>query len=332
MLLIQNNNLQLNKWEKLLSNSTYASPFQTPQFYNFCNSIDKLLSADVFAIEKNNKFLSLVVITIQKEKGIKESFSQRGIIYGGPLLLSNETESLSLLLESINSYYKKKLVYIESRNFFDYAEYKIQFQQHSFKYIPWLNFHLDTSDIDVMQKNMSNSRLRQVKKAIKNGVSWKVADDVNDIHTFYNILADLYKNKIKKPLFVRDFFIQQFEQKFSKFLLVYYQKKVIGGILCPIIEKKAIYEFYICGLDQEYKNQYPSVMATWAAMKYANQNGIPLLDFMGAGNPNKDYGVREFKSRFGGKQVEHGRYIKILNPFLYRVGILGLKFLSKIKK
>jgi lipid II:glycine glycyltransferase (peptidoglycan interpeptide bridge formation enzyme) len=123
-----------------------------------------------------------------------------------------------------------------------------------------------------MQKNMSNSRLRQVKKAIKNGVSWKEADDVNDIHAFYNILAELYKTKIKKPLFERDFFLQQFKQKISKFLLVYYQKKVIGGILCPVIEGKAIYEFYVCGLDQEYKNQYPSVMATWAAIKYANQN------------------------------------------------------------
>jgi len=84
-------------------------------------------------------------------------------------------------------------------------------------------------------------------------------------------------------------------------------------------------------LDSEYKNQFPSIMATWAAIEYANENNIPLFDFMGAGNPNEAYGVREFKSRFGGEQVEHGRYLNILNPFLYKIGEIGLNVLSKLK-
>jgi serine/alanine adding enzyme len=113
---------------------------------------------------------------------------------------------------------------------------------------------------------------------------------------------------------------------------VYVENKVVGGIVCPVLDHRKIFEFYVCGLDGEYRDHYPSVMATYAAMEYALQNGIALFDFMGAGSPDEAYGVREFKSRFGGEEVEHGRFITILNPTMYSVGKAGLKILAKIKK
>ena len=56
------------------------------------------------------------------------------------------------------------------------------------------------------------------------------------------------------------------------------------------------------------------------------------FDFMGAGSPDSDYGVREFKSKFGGECVEYGRYIKINKPVLYHAGRIGLKVLGKLNK
>jgi len=41
--------------------------------------------------------------------------------------------------------------------------------------------------------------------------------------------------------------------------------------------------------------------------------------------------VREFKSKFGGELVEYGRYKKINKPLMYKIGLLGLKILQKIK-
>jgi lipid II:glycine glycyltransferase (peptidoglycan interpeptide bridge formation enzyme) len=72
-------------------------------------------------------------------------------------------------------------------------------------------------------------------------------------------------------------------------------------------------------------------MATWAAIEYSHQNNIPVFDFMGAGSPKIEYGVREFKSRFGGNMVEYGRFILIFNPLLYHTAKLGLKLIKKIK-
>jgi len=331
MNIIKNKQISNDKWHKLIEVSSYSSPFQTPKFLEFFNAL-KNFSGDVFAIEVEGVYKALVVLTIQKELGVKSYFSRRGIIYGGPLVIDNGHDHLEKLLNEVTSFYKRKLIYIETRNYFDYSLFNTQFQSAKFKYIPWLNFQLDTSsDIAVIKKSMSSSRLRQVKKALRNGAVWKEAESEDDVAAFYEILLDLYKKKIKKPLFSEDFFLEFYKKKTGKYLLVYFENTVIGGIVCPIMSGKAIYEFYVCGLDSEYKNQFPSIMATWAAIEYANENNIPLFDFMGAGNPNEAYGVREFKSRFGGEQVEHGRYLNILNPFLYKIGEIGLNVLSKLK-
>ena len=122
------------------------------------------------------------------------------------------------------------------------------------------------------------------------------------------------------------------DDKIGKYLLVEYSNDIIGGIVCSITREKAIYELYVCGLDGKYKDVYPSVLATWAAIDYALKYGLEYFDFMGAGKPDRDYGVREFKSKFGGKLVKYGRFERINNKPLYIVGKLGLKILGALKR
>ena len=114
--------------------------------------------------------------------------------------------------------------------------------------------------------------------------------------------------------------------------LIKYEDKIIGGILAPVFEKKCIYEWYVCGLDQEYKEQFPSVLATWAGIDYAIQNNINSFDFMGVGKPDKEYGVRDFKARFGGELVSYGRLTRINNKFLYNIAEFGYNVLALFKK
>ena len=63
--------------------------------------------------------------------------------------------------------------------------------------------------------------------------------------------------------------------------------------------------------------------------QYGFKNNLRKFDFMGAGKSNEDYGVRDFKAKFGGELKEHGRFIKINNPFLYSLGKLALGLIKK---
>jgi hypothetical protein len=327
---IFNKEIHISQWKDFLSINPFSTPFQSPEFYELFNSVAGL-SADVIAVEDSDCIRALVVITFQKEAGLKSFFSRRCIIYGGPLVDIRYPEASILLLQETFFRCRNKAIYIETRNLSDYKDFRDIFNQCDFKYVPYLNFHIKISDRNSMLQLISNSRRRQINKALKCGVTWKEAANSDEIMRFYEILAALYRNKVRKPLPPPDFFIKFFDKGPGKYLMVWYNERIIGGIMCPLSEK-TIYEFYVCGLDDEYKEQSPSVLATWAAMEYASQNNIPQFDLMGAGRPEDRYGVREFKARFGGEQVEFGRFIKITNRLLYTLGKLGLLGMKILKR
>jgi lipid II:glycine glycyltransferase (peptidoglycan interpeptide bridge formation enzyme) len=179
---------------------------------------------------------------------------------------------------------------------------------------------------------MSEQRQRQVKKALKNGVVIAEPQSEQEVCDWYQILRQLYRQKVRTPLWSEAFFLQFYRNGVGKYLLVKYNGKVIGGMMCPILQGKAVYEWYVCGLDEDYRELYPSVVATHTAIEYAKQNAIPLFDFMGAGEPDIPYGVRDFKMEFGGELVEYGRFLCVRKPLLYAIGKLGVEWLKKNKK
>ena len=52
---------------------------------------------------------------------------------------------------------------------------------------------------------------------------------------------------------------------------------------------------------------------------------------MGAGSPDEDYGVRDFKAKFGGRLVEPGRFISTHSILKYWIANNGFKLYQKLK-
>jgi len=158
----------------------------------------------------------------------------------------------------------------------------------------------------------------------------KNTKNIEDILEWYGILERLYRTKVKTPLWPVEFFLGAYRQGIGKFLLVKYGEKVIGGSMI-VTDGKCVYEWFECGMNAEYKEQYPSVMATWAGIQWAKEHGCARYDMMGAGEPGVPYGVRDFKSEFGGTMVEHGRFVCVCKPWLYKIGQFGVKVLKRLK-
>lgn len=144
-------------------------------------------------------------------------------------------------------------------------------------------------------------------------------------------MSELYRDKVKTPLFSIEFFEKLYKMPNAKFLLVAFEGNIIGGTICVSLPNKALYEWFVCGNDNYHKGIRPSSVATWYGMEYAATHNYPRFDLMGAGVPDKPYGVRDFKAEFGGKLVEHGRFLYVLKPWLYKCGVLGVKILKMRK-
>lgn len=263
-------------------------------------------------------------------RGLHRKFTARTIIFGGPLLAKGsrlEKEIvLKTLLHAVQEYVKKRSLFTEFRNLYDLGDYKLIFRENKFEWEEWLNLLIDTRSREEAWANMSENRRRQVKKSLFAGAEIVYDPSPEQIDAFYEILTGLYAKKVRKPLPSKSFFHALVRESgpsndsgLSPIILIVHNRRVIAGIACPILPGKAMYEWYVCGLDKAYNQEdiYPSTMVTWAAIAHAADHNIPMFNFLGMGKPSQEYGVRDFKERFGGKQVQHGRFFAVNHRFRY---------------
>ena len=335
------------EWNALVKASATGTWFQTPEAYEFFASMPKLFKPFVVGVicdpagaQTKLRGVCVGYVTVEKS-AVKQWLTRRAIIIGGPCFADDcANEEVSLLLSTLRQQLSTGAnapIYIESRNFNDYSRWKDAFASAGFDYKAHLNFHVDCRDKEAMWERMSENRRRQVRKA-QATVECLTNEGISELEVreWYEILRMLYRTKVKTPLWPVEFFLEAYRQGVGKFLLVKHEGKVIGGSMVVMSERVkelgnegTVYEWFECGLNADYKEQYPSVMATWAGMQYANGHGCARYDMMGAGVPGVPYGVRDFKSEFGGELVEHGRFLCVNNPVLYKMGVLAVKLLKR---
>lgn len=311
-----------NEWRILLKSSSTSSYFQSPECYDFYKTLT-FLEPFGYAVCSDRKIKALVCGYIIANGGsIKQHLSRRAIINGGLLLANDIVDGEILeLLETLRNNLKNRIIYLEIRNNNNYTRYRHIFEEQGFLYEQHLNYIIDTSiNIEQIREHYSKSKNRQLRKARKQGVVCLLSAHQSDIDAFYKILSNLYRKKIQKPLFPKEFFDRFVASPNSYLFVVKKEGTIIGGIACVSLMNKILYEWFVCGDTVNFNHLYPSIVATDSAIEFACNKGFEYFDFMGAGNPNKNYGVRDFKSRFGGQLVEYGRFTYIADKVLYRLG------------
>ena len=342
------------QWQELVQSSPVATWFQTDEAYRFYQSVDGM-QAFAYGVSEEGRLVGVVVGYITKEKNpIKQFFTRRAIIYGGPLLANDISETaLAELLKAVSECRVESVecksnenskavtsastpytlrptpIYIETRNFHDYSKWKSIFEENGFGYKKHLNYHVNTTSIDIAQSNIGKHRWKYIRLSMRDGAKIIDTPTIDQVRAFYTILKDLYQTKVKTPLWSWEFFEQLYRVQHAKYILVELDGQIVGGTICVCLPGKTVYEWYACGLDNCRDDIRPLSVAIWGEMQYAAENGYPLFDFMGAGKPDEPYGVRDFKAEFGGELVEHGRFLCIRKPLLYAIGKLGVKWLKR---
>lgn len=306
-------------WNALIAQSRTATWFQTPEAYEFFGNQERYVPF-VCAVVREGRNVGVCV-------GYR---TFRGVIYGGPALAEDATnEEVCSLMMTVRKVLKGRVIYIEQRNFNDYSRWQSAFTQAGFTYKPHLNFHIDTSSLETVENNLSKNRRRDIRASLRSGMEIIEHPTLEQAADFYGILRTLYRTKVKTPLPSFAFFRNLYYHPDGRILVVLYEGKVVGGVACIVWQGRCVYEWYVAGMDGVFKSVFPSSVATYAGLKYAAENGCPRFDMMGAGKPDTPYGVREFKARFGGVEVEHGRYEHICLPLLYHMGEWFIGWLKK---
>ncbi len=226
-----------------------------------------------------------------------------------------------MLMEHYDKIAQKKALYTQIRTIWDTSNISGFLNGIGYEHEEHLNFLLDlTISTDMLWKQLFKSRRNGINKAIRKGVIIEEVTDNCLIPIAYNHLQETFKNA-KLPFADITLFQSVFNiltpKSMAKFFLAKHDDKYIGTIVV-LTYKGVIYDWY-AGALKDHLRLCPNDILPWHVMVWGSEKGYHNFDFGGAGNPNEEYGVREFKRQFGGKLVHLGRYKKIHS--LLKMGI-----------
>ena len=312
------------EWRALVEASPVATAFQTPEMADF---LRRQGTAHIAAVGERGRLAGVAVTQVQGWGP-----TRRAIIVGGPLLADDiSDDALRLLLTEVRRQHWR-CTYIETRNLADYSKWHSCLEAEGFAYQPHYNIWIDTHDPEALLPRMASDRRKNLRQAMRHGATVTASPSAEQFDRFYAILFDTYRQRAHKPLPPKEFFEALLHEPFTRlFAVLAPDGEVIGGQLCAALDNRVLYAWYCCGLDHQYRDLSPSAMANSAAMQYAADHGMRRLDMMGAGSPDDGgYGVRDFKLRFGGELVEHGRFLCVNRRLTYRLGNRAMQLLKRL--
>ena len=234
-----------------------------------------------------------------------------------------QDELFAIMLEHLTNEVLKESFLIEFRNLptalFGYKH----FRKNKYFPINWIRVYNSLHSLSP-EKRIDTYRLRQIEKAQRQGISTKIAETETEVNAFLQMLKRNYSSKIRKHFPDLQLF-RLLKQKHpgmetAKIFLVQYKGKVIGGSFCMYSEEHA----YLCfsgSMRKTYAWLHPGVMAVWAAITDAYQQGYKHFEFVDAGLPFQKVGYRNFILSFGGKQTSTRRWFRFRWTWLNKLAV-----------
>ena len=319
-----------HQYDEFLKRASENGVFQTLAMSTAFAS-DHHYKPDILIVEDKGRITGALSWAIRLEyRGRLGSLTARSIVLGGPIIPDRDPRILSFLLESYLEQVRRAAVYSEFRNLFDLSWAWPEFARLGFKKERHMNYLIDLNKSEEeLLKSMYQSRRKMLRRVIRKGeLSVQEVDTEEGIEQFF-LLVELTYKKVKKPYPDLDHFLsakRTMKDSAVCFLCLRGEVPVASRFL--FCHKDLIYDWY-AGSDPEYNQDNPNEFIVWEILKWAKARGYEVFDFGGGGNPEKPYGPREFKRRFGGDEVYFDRYTLVHKPLLMKIAQLGFYLKQK---
>ncbi len=325
----------IEAWTELQASSPFASPFHSPEYYEFLKSQKNHIPFVLSVCDAKSVLSALVVIDIQSNGNrLLRHFTSRAIVHGGPLVSPDCPDEAfkQLICEAIELSRKNDAVYFEIRPYFDYSGYAGIFFLYGMKFTDYGDCIVDTSTLETIDRNIQPRKRRQIRAALRQDIDFVDNPSKNQIVDFYAMLKQKHWQRSGRPVPSLQYFIELSKTPFTSFLLAYYQDKLIAGSVLLHSQSakcQSAYHYYVAGLDDLFENLAPSSVITYHTLQYAHDIGCQQVSLMGAGRLSIPYGVRDFKVRMGARVVPYGRYLFLIHPFIYKLASFALNLLHR---
>lgn len=284
--------------------------------------------------EKGEIIASLLAVIQKENQGFVGKFSSRSIVIGKPIYPAGDILLLDLLLKAYNRYVSGKVIYSQFRNLSDYLlKEKDVFKKNGFSYEAHLDIiHNLDIPLDKQFSALHKGRRKNIRRAERAEIEFREIIDDNEYNIAYDLVRSTY-NRVKLPMPDKTLFTESHQQLVKQNILktfVAVSNKEIIGCRMVLCYGDVIYDWY-AGASDKHLDKYPNDFLPWKIMEWGSLNEYKYFDFGGAGKPGVPYGVRDHKLKFGGNLVEFGRFKKVHNKPLMKLGEVGFKIYKKLR-
>jgi hypothetical protein len=274
----------------------------------------------------------LLPVRITLINGLLRRLTTRSVVYGS-VLCAPGTEGRKGLVRLLKTYTEEtdgELIFTELRNLSDLGEIQAVLNDYGFSYSDHLNYLIDLNrSTQAIFQDIGRRTRKHIRRGLRRGEL--VIEEVSEregVTVCHELIRRSYQ-AAHVPLADRSLFEAAFDQLYAKRMVKFTLARVNQIPVSASVEllyKDVIFGWY-GGVNRAFRSYTSSEILTWHILRWGADNGYRLYDFGGAGEPDKHYGVRDFKAKFGGNLVCYGRNTYVHSPTLFRLSKQGYRFL-----
>jgi serine/alanine adding enzyme len=320
--------LQEEEWRRFVDVHPTGNIFHTPEMFEVFRRT-KGHQPQLWAAISNRCVLALLLpVQINLLNRLLHPFTTRAVVYGSLLYAPGDEgeKALAKLLHTYTHKVKRRPLFTELRNLSNLEAVQPILHEHGFVYEDHLNYLIDLNrPAEAVFQGIGRRTRKHIRRALRQGqVIIEEGRTPEQVAVCYDLLRRTYR-LARVPLADRSLFDAAFDLLYPKGMVQFTLARVGETPIAASIEllhKNVIYGWY-GGVDRDYGAYYANELLTWHILRWGVERGYHVYDFGGAGKPEEEYGVRDFKAKFGGDLVCFGRNTCVHRPVLLRLSELG---------
>jgi len=325
-----------DSWDDFTKTNPNSNIFHTRAFADIFQDCSKY-TPYTFFLEEDGRPLAAIISIQSKLLGTPfVSYASRAVVYGGILCSDKMNDKywhkhLGKLIHSYDTSLEKETLFTEIRNINESTHCILPFAKEKYKFIPHLNYILDlTLGEQTLWENLSQGLRKSLRKAQEGTIEVIELTTGDHIEALHSLVSTTY-SKVHIPCFDLEIFKKAWNllspAGYIRVTLAKDHERLLAA-RAALIYNGRVFDWF-AGSSEQGDAKSANALLAWDMIRWGCQNGAKCFDFGGAGDPNKHYGVREFKMRFGGQLVNYGRFMRIYSTARYMTGSLGYKILRR---
>ena len=306
-------------WEEFVASHPRSSIFHTPLMHAVFARAEGHTPLLLAAVTDHGRPVALLTaVRITLKGGLAARWTTRVVAYGGFLAEESDRgqDALRALLEEHNRRAGIAL-FTELRHMSDPGPWRAALNATGYRWEPHLNFliSLTAGEKGVWQRLKPNAR-QHIRRAEKQGLVAREVKTPDDLAIWYDIMQEGYL-RARVPLAPFGLFAAAHRLLVpsgqARFWLAWHENTPVAA-RAVLLHRDTVLDWY-AAYRASHQRLRPNDFMVWYVLRWAIRAGYHTFDFGGAGHPDKPYGVRHFKAKFGGTQVNYGRSTRVHHPW-----------------